>query len=228
MGDDRGMSEQVPVRPDGARAGATAAPVAAQGQHEIQEPPAPENSSVAGRVSSYARGSVANMVRSLVVIGAIMALLYFMVARTNSVATPDIDIPQVATPVARETGWPIEVPVDLPDGWAPSAVRYVPSTDGLQTWHVGYTSPAGHYVAVEQTKEPTEKWVRQQVNHAPKTGTLQAGGRTWDTFVRDQKTQNSLVTEGPEPLTTVVTGDGTFAELQLFAEHLKTYVPPAS
>ncbi len=177
------------------------------------------------RASEYARGSALNMLRSLLVIGAIMAALFFMVARTNSISAPKVDIPKVAAPIVSQMGWPIEVPVGLPADWRPSAVRFVPSTDNLRTWHVGYTTPAGHYVAVEQTKDATQAWITQQTNRAPITGTVDAGGRVWQKYVRDIKTQNSLVFDGPSDLTTIITGDGTFEELTTFADHLQPFRP---
>ncbi|CCH73312.1 DUF4245 domain-containing protein [Nostocoides australiense] len=182
----------------------------------------------ASQASMYARGSAANMVRSLLVIGGLMVLLFFMVARVNSVSGPDVDISRVATPIVKEYGWPIEAPAGLPDGWRPSAVRFVPSTDKLRTWHLGYISPDGHYIAIEQTKDATEAWITQQTNRAPEGGTLEAGGRTWQKYVREAKTQNSLVAPGPGDLTTIITGDGTFEELTLFADHLKPYESPAT
>ena len=38
-------------------------------------------------------------------------------------------------------------------------MRYVRSTDGLMTWHAGYQSPTGNYIALEQTKDATDAWV---------------------------------------------------------------------
>ncbi len=189
-----------------------------QVEGEVAAPPS--------RASEYARGSIANMARSLLVIGAVMAVLFFLVARPNSLSAPVVDIPRVATPIVKQLGWPIEVPVGLPDGWTPSAVRFVASTDDLPTWHLGYRSPAGHYIAIGQTQGATQAWITQQTIRAPTTGTVEPAGRTWRTYVRDVKTQNSLVSSGPGQLTTIVTGDGTFDELTLFAERLTAYVPP--
>ena len=42
--------------------------------------------------SSYANGSVANMVRSLLVIGVIVAALIAIVPRVNSVSQPPVDV----------------------------------------------------------------------------------------------------------------------------------------
>ena len=173
--------------------------------------------------SSYANGSVANMVRSLVVIGVIVAALIAIVPRVNSVSQPPVDVAGTAVDVARTSGWPIDRPVALPDGWKATSVRYVRSTGGLMTWHAGYQSPTGNYVAIEQTENATDEWVSAQTNRAAKTGEVQAAGKTWGTYVRSGKVQNSLVhrAESPTELTTIVTGTGTFDELTAFAETLR-------
>ena len=173
--------------------------------------------------SSYARGSVANMVRSLLVVGALVALLVAVVPRVNTVSQPPVDVASTAVEVARSTGWPIERPEGLPDGWKATSVRYVRSTDGLMTWHAGYQSPAGSYVALEQTRDATARWVSAQTNRAPRTGELRAAGRTWGQYVRTGKLQNSLVDQptGQGALTTIITGTGTFEELAAFAETLR-------
>jgi hypothetical protein len=167
------------------------------------------------------------MVRSLVVIVAVMAVVFFMVPRVNSISQPPVDVLTNASSVRDTTGWPIEVPVGLPDGWKPTAVRYVRSTDGLMTWHVGYQSPAGTYVALEQTRGGTNDWVRAQTNRAPAGGTVTIEGTPWTKYVRADKVQNSLVDRPADPaeLATVVTGTGTFEELTAFVEHLQP-VPP--
>ena len=173
--------------------------------------------------SAYANGSAANIVRSLLVIGAIVAVLVAIVPRVSSVSQPPVDVADTAQQVAADTGWPISAPRDLPEGWRATSVRYVRSTDGLMTWHAGYVSADGRYVALEQTKDATTEWVSAQTNRARVTGQVQAGGLTWDTLVRSGKVQNSLVHHGEAPgvLTTIVTGTGTFEELKLFADALE-------
>lgn len=189
-----------------------------------QAAPAP---GVAARVSDYARGSVANMIRSLLVIAAMMAVLFFAVARVNEMSRPAVDVTTMARTVATSTGWPIVVPAGLPEGWTPSNVRFLTSTDGLRTWHVGYQTPAGDYVAVEQTKGATQAWVASQTNRAPVTGSVQVASLTWERFDRPVKTQRSLLhrAAGPGDLTTLITGTGSFADLALFAEHLRPFTP---
>jgi hypothetical protein len=178
--------------------------------------------------SRYTSGSVGNMIRSLVVIGALMALVILIVPRVNSVSQPPVDVAGSARSVAGETKWPIEIPVGLPDGWRATSVRYVRSTDGVMTWHAGYTTPDNQSVAIEQALSPTVGWVRAEVNRAAVVGTVDAGGRTWTKYVREDKVQNSLVNNAATPgkdLTTIITGTGTFEQLQQFADKLAVVTP---
>jgi hypothetical protein len=178
--------------------------------------------------SSYASGSVANMARSLLVVGALVAVLVAAVPRVNSISQPPVDVLSAAREVARESGWEISRPVGLPEGWQATSVRHVRSTDGLTTWHAGYQSPDGDYVAVQQTKGATAGWVEAQTNRARRVGELQAAGRTWTMFERSPKVQRSLLWRAPSDaeLTTLVTGTGTFEELAEFAEHLQPVKTP--
>lgn len=163
------------------------------------------------------------MLRSLLVIGVIVAALIAIVPRVNSVSQPPVDVSGASVEIAKESGWPIDRPEGLPDGWKATSVRYVRSTGGYMTWHAGYQSPTGNYVALEQTKDPDAEWIAAQTNRAGVTGQLVVGGRTWKTYVRGGKVQNSLVAlpTAPGQLTTIVTGTGTFTELSTFAASLR-------
>ena len=173
--------------------------------------------------SRYSLGSLPNMLRSVLVIVVVMGVFFLMVPRVNSISQPPVDVMGNAVSVEDTSGWPIEVPRGLPEGWQATAVRYVRGTNGLMTWHVGYQSPAGTYVALEQTKGATNDWVRAQTNRAPAGDPVTIEGTAWTPYVRADKVQNSLVDRPADAsaLTTVVTGTGSFAELTAFVEHLE-------
>ncbi|MEO6792045.1 MAG: DUF4245 domain-containing protein [Ornithinibacter sp.] len=173
--------------------------------------------------SRYSMGSGKNLVLSLLAVLGMMAVLVLVVPRVNSVGGPPVDIHATAVEVVKQSGWPIVEAVGLPDGWTPTSARYIRGTGGFTTWHAGYQMPSGSYIAVEQTEDPTRAWVAAQTNRAAKTGTIEAAGRTWTTFVRDTKTQNSLLddpqTQGD--LTTLITGTATLQEMADFATYLR-------
>ncbi|EAQ00092.1 putative secreted protein [Janibacter sp. HTCC2649] len=172
--------------------------------------------------SRYSMGSTPNMVRSLLVIGALMALIWFMTPRVNTLGGPVVDVHGTAVQVAKDSGWPISEAVDLPKDWKTTSARYVKGTDGLMTWHAGYQAPSGNYVAVEQTRDATQVWVDAQTNRARRIGELQIGDTTWLKYERGAKVQNSLLDRRKESgaMTTLLTGTGTFDELKFVAEHL--------
>lgn len=172
-------------------------------------------------------GSLPNMARSLLVIGALMVLVIFMVPRVNSLSGPPVDIPATAKDVAATSGWPVAVARGLPQGWTATSARYVRTGGGAMTWLAGYQSPEGNYASVEQTMTASSEWVEAEVNRAAVKGTMEIDGRTWTRYERSSKTQNSLLhrPEGSDELTTLVTGTATFEELAVLIAHLEPVAP---
>lgn len=185
-----------------------------------QQPPAPN------RVSAYASGSVANMLRSLLVIGAIMAVVALMFPRVQPQA-PEVDAVATAQQIEGSTGWTLVVPRDLPEGWVATRAQYRRSTDGLMTWHAGFQTPSGDYAALQQTLDATDDWVTTQVNRSPQVGELEVAGRVWTQYDRTGKVQRSLVDRGgPGEMTTVVTGTASWDEMEQFAASLAPVPAP--
>lgn len=173
--------------------------------------------------SRYSLGSTKNLVYSLLAVVGMTAVLVLMVPRVSSVSGPPVDVSATAVTVQADTGWPIVEPVGLPDGWSPTSVRYVRTTGGFMTWHVGYQTPSGTFVAVEQTLDPSREWISAQTNRSPSEGTTEIAGLTWEKYVRDNKVQNSLLhqPEADGELTTLVTGTADFDDMAFFIEHLE-------
>ena len=180
----------------------------------------PEQPSASNRVSAYASGSVANMLRSLLVIGAIMAVVALMFPQVQP-QPPDVDAVATAQQIEGSTGWTLVVPRDLPEGWVATRAQYRRSTDGLMTWHAGFQTPSGDYAALQQTLDATDDWVTTQVNRSPQVGELEVAGRVWTQYDRTGKVQRSLVDRGgPGEMTTVVTGTASWDEMEQFAASL--------
>ena len=116
----------------------------------------------------------------------------------------------------------------LPDGWKATSVRYVRSTDGLMTWHAGYQSPTGNYVAIEQTQGRHPRLGRgaDQPGAPDRRSCRRPAGRGGRTSAGAKVQSSLLSTEAPgRRLTTIITGTGTFEELVAFAEALKPVQP---
>lgn len=176
--------------------------------------------------SHYAKGSVANIIRSMLVVGGITMVLFFLVARTNSVTPESVDVAEAAEQHASQARLPFEYAEGLPGGWTPVTERYVRSKDDLMMWSATYKTPDGEYVAIQQVEDATDSWVNTQTNNGARAGTVTTkDGRSWLKREREGKVQRSLVNEpdgsAKGELTTLVTGTGTFAQLEEFANHLK-------
>lgn len=172
--------------------------------------------------SHYAKGTAANMIRSMAVIIAIAFALYFISGRTNGKAPDTVDVVGTAQHHAQQSGHPYAYPKDLPDGWAPSTVRYA-SMSGAMTWNAGYTTPDDKFVSVKQAVDPGEEWLATQTHDSGAVGELTTDdGREWAKRTADGSVQRSLVLEPKKSdgLTTVVTGSGSWTQLEEFAEHL--------
>lgn len=184
--------------------------------------------------SHYAKGTAANMARSMAVIVAITLALFFMTGRANNRTPESVDVQGTAQYRAQQAGQPFAYAADLPDGWVATSVRYVRSKGGVMVWNAGYTTPDGEYVSVQQALDPGPEWVDTQTNNGARVGVLETkDGTTWAKRDREGKIQRSLVDvpKDKTELTTLVTGTGSWDQLELFAEHLepaKVNASPAS
>lgn len=211
---------------------AETAPVTATDREPTPAELAAQQGVPARGASHYAKGSAANIGRSMAVIVAITLALFFMTGRPNSTTPQSIDVAGTAVVRAEQAGQPFAYPEDLPEGWAATNVRYVRSKGDVMVWNAGYTTPDGEYVSVQQALDPGQPWIDTQTNNGARVGTVTTDdGRVWAKRDREGKVQRSLVNvpKDPTELTTLVTGTGSWAQLEEFADRLvPAEVPQAS
>lgn len=172
--------------------------------------------------SHYAKGTAANMIRSMAVILAITLGIFFLAGRSNTGPTEDLDVAGTAQHHAVQAGQHFAYPEDLPDGWTATSVRYERSGE-VMTWNAGYTTPDEEYVSVQQAVDPGDEWVGTRTGDGERVGTLTSNdGRDWIRRDREGEVRRSLVhaPEAKGELTTVVTGTGSWEQLEGFADHL--------
>ncbi|MEP7034303.1 MAG: DUF4245 domain-containing protein [Actinomycetota bacterium] len=180
--------------------------------------PAPAMEPAARRGMGTLRGMVISMV---LIIAAVLAWIA-LVPRVSGISQPAVDVSAVAMQVRQDTSWTISEP-QLPAGWKATSVRFAPAADGLRTWHVGYLSPEGNYVSLEQTRGATDLWVSAQTSAGKGQGSVSAAGRTWQKLSSGTTVQRSLVSRGSGPgdLTTVLSGTAPYAQLAQVAATLQ-------
>ncbi len=178
--------------------------------------PAPARPARRGRGSR----SIADMIRSLVVVGGVVVVLVLIVPRPSAVTQPPVDVAGTAQGVRSQAHFAIDVPQGLPSGWRATSVRLLSGVDGVQTWHVGYQTSDAQYAAVEQAKDATTHWVTSNTQDGTGVGTQQVNGVTWAQLLHKNRLQRTLVrVDGG--VTTLVTGTASWTDLGQLAASLK-------
>lgn len=179
------------------------------------------------RRSAYSMGSLPNMLRSLLVIGALVAVLLAIVPRISHVERPAVDAGDKAAYVAAQTGWPVELPQGLGQGWVPTVASQGPLTDGVPTFTTVWTTPDGGDIALKEATNVTAGWVSRSVNDGVRAGEVTIGARTWERYAVQSRHQVSYVVRGAgsDGLTLAVTTTGSEDVLKQFVGALKRVAP---
>jgi hypothetical protein len=156
-----------------------------------------------------------DMLLSMAVIVGLVLVLLLIVPRPNKIPERTLDVASAASAAQSELGFAPANPV-LPDGWVARAADVQRGTDDVPTWHLTYTTPSGHYAGVQQAAKATPAWEARQVTDGPENGTVTVGGFNWVVRSRLDRGIVSWVLRRP-PITTIVTGTATAAELTQFA-----------
>lgn len=179
--------------------------------------------------SAYSLGSLPNMVRSMLVLGVIVAGLLAIVPRINQVDRPPVDAAGKGAYVAEQTGWPVELPSGLGSKWVPTVASDAPLTDKVRTFTTVWSTPGGADIALKEAMNTTSGWVTRSANDGVRSGEVQIGSRTWERYVVETRNEYSYVLrgEGKHELTIAATTTGSEDELKTFVGALKP-VKPAS
>ena len=181
----------------------------------------------APRRSAYSMGTMPNMLRSLLVIGVFVAFLVAIVPRMDKVDRPAVDALSKARFTAADTSWPIEMPTGLGRGWVPTVATYAPGTEKVPTFTTVWSTPGGGDIALKQAVGVTPGWVKRTVNEAPRAGSVQVSGRTFERYAADDGRQVSYLVRGAGEtgLTIAATGTASEDELKAFVAALKPVTP---
>jgi hypothetical protein len=164
--------------------------------------------------------SVADMIRSLVVVGGVVVVLILIVPRPSGVSQPPIDVSAVAQGARATAGFPISVPRSLPTEWRATSARLLDGTDNVRTWHIGYQTSDAQYAAVEQAKGATAVWLRSNTQDGKAVGTQQVGDVAWTQVLHENRLQRTLqLVDGN--VTTLVTGTASWEDLGVLAASLQ-------
>jgi hypothetical protein len=131
--------------------------------------------------------------------------------------------------LARLAPYPAVAPAGLPAGWTPVSSDLTTggaAGAGTVTWALGFATPEGALVSLEETNESAAPFVRRMTNggtvllpaRPPPSG---LGGKTWTFSATPARGQRSLFATSAAGFTVVVTGNATWADLRLLAASLR-------
>lgn len=162
--------------------------------------------------------TVWDMVRSLAVIGVVVAGIYLFVPHDEDADPVRAVDYRVETLTARRAApYPVAAPVGLPEQWRATSVTFTRKESSA--WHLGFQDPQRQYVAVEQSADTSAKYVREVTQKAEATGqTQQVGDAVWERW--DGEKYDALVKQ-EQGYVTVVTGTASFEQLGAMAAALE-------
>jgi hypothetical protein len=165
------------------------------------------------------RQSAWDMVRSMVVVIAVVVALVLLVPRPNEVVQPEVDVASAAAAAKGRLGIQVAVPAGLPAGWSTTSASVQTGTDGVLSWRVGYLTPSGQAAGIIQGVRPTAAWEGAQVIDGAPRGSAAIDGRTWVLRSRPDRGITNYVLR-QDGLTTIVTGRARTADLLLLARSI--------
>jgi hypothetical protein len=172
--------------------------------------------------------TVGDLIRSLAVI--LIPLVVITVLFTNLPTdhpVKEVDWRPVLATAREEAPYPVLAPANLPEGWRPTRVAWVPEgRPGLNgdpsprnLWELGFLTPDDTYVGLHQGDQQVQDLVAQESRQGAPDGTSVVGGQQWQRLVSADDRTRSLVLTSPG-VTTVVSGDLEYAGLEAYASTL--------
>ncbi|MDX6761778.1 MULTISPECIES: DUF4245 domain-containing protein [Streptomyces] len=162
--------------------------------------------------------TVWDMVRSLAVIGVVVAGIYLFVPHDDKAdPTRTVDYRVETITARRAAPYPVAAPVGLPEQWRATSVTY--ERKNADAWHLGFLDPQQQYAAVEQSTDTSVKYLERVTHKATASGqTQQVGDTAWERW--DGEKYDALVRR-EQGYVTVVTGTASFEQLGTLAAALE-------
>ncbi|MEU0007641.1 DUF4245 domain-containing protein [Streptomyces sp. NPDC006314] len=161
-----------------------------------------------------------DMILSLALIGIAAAVVYFLTIPHDDHA-PDlkrVDYRVELLTARRAVSYPVAAPEGLPSTWKATSVRF--QGGDSDRWHLGFQTPDGQYVQVEQSTQRPADFIDEASQGGSVTKqTEKIGDRAWTRCTGGR--YDALVLRDTPGSTTVVAGTASFAELTKMAAALK-------
>jgi hypothetical protein len=124
---------------------------------------------------------------------------------------------------AARTSEPFAVlsPAGLPAGWRATSETYQPPGASAGDWHVGYLTPSGGFVELEQTTEALGGFLSDQHADAVQTVPVPVAGTVWQHYAGSAPPAlKNLLIRSDGKSTVIVAGSAPMGEMEQFAASL--------
>ena len=164
------------------------------------------------------------MIRTLVVILAVVAVVYFLVPRPNRIVQPAADVGAAVAAATQQLGFSPLIPQGLPADWVPTEAAVRNGADGIKELHIGYRVGRdvddNAYAGVEQATRLTPRWL--QINDAGgrKVGDVTIDGNSWQHLYKPERAYTSLLLQRPGQVILVTSKNGGLAQAEVLARAL--------
>lgn len=174
--------------------------------------------------SSRGNPSIGDIIRTIVVFGAMILALYGLGQLFTSkpeTSVKAIDYTSIVAQARPAATFALAAPAELPDGWRATSARY--QANG---WHLGVLTDDDDYVGLEQLTSSVDRAVERFAEGSRIADPAEVAGKTWTvrtgpdgriTYVRDE-----------DGLTTLVNSSAPRSVVEDFIESLDYSVPAAS
>jgi len=169
------------------------------------------------------------MVRSLAVLLVPVLVITFLLTRTpKDVPVTVVSWEPVLATARAEAPYPVLAPANLPTGWRATSVSWVklgqPALNGdpspRNAWQLGFLDPSDTFIGLDQGDLKPAEMVADASRDGVPDGQSMVDGQSWQRRVSPDDRTRSLVLTGPK-VTTVVTGDVDYADLEAYAGTLR-------
>ncbi len=171
--------------------------------------------------------TVRDMILSLAVIGVPIAAVLVVEPSKPGDPVHVIDSASFRSQLAaarQAEPFTVLAPSGLPSGWRLTSESYRPAGDAAAAWHLGYLTPSGGYVALEQTTESVDGFLRDEHADASPNLALQIAGADPNVWQRYTGTRPSalrtVLFHTDAKVNVMVAGSAPLAELEQFAAAL--------
>ena len=152
---------------------------------ELGRPETPQETAQRKAAAAQKRRSqqtATNLVLALAACIAVVLVLILVVVRPSSPNFPTVDYRHVAEEAQQGIAQKLAAP-ELPKGWSANAARLsTGSSDGVDTWYIGFLTPDHQFIGLRQVLAGNETWIAAQLEGAHATGSTGIAGINWKVY----------------------------------------------